>query len=129
MKLVKYLGGRNPVADPITLAATASEVFTDGECLAYSSGKLTKSGVDSDGSAPLFVAVESKTIPSGGGELKVIKIDSNMLFECDAAGSVTAGTKVTLNTAATGVTATTIKGIALVIVGSAAAGKVLVALA
>lgn len=126
MKFYKHLNSRTPFPDVLELAATASETFKEGEALTMSSGKLTKA---SGTSAAKYVAIEDKAIPSGGGLLRCIKVDSNMLFECAAAGAVAAGAKYTIHTDGLSITTTTTSGVVEVVVGTSAAGTAIVALA
>lgn len=110
----------------LQVAATASEAFVVGEALTISSGKVTKA---SGTTAPKYISAEKKTAVSGD-TLSVYLVEKNQEYETELteAGTLVVGTKVTISSDGTGVTATTTSGVATVVEaeGATVGSKVLI---
>jgi hypothetical protein len=94
------------------MAGTNAEAFVLGEILTLSSGVLTKSGVDTDGTQQ-YICLATVTGATGVKNVPVHQLRKDLQFECTSTATVAAsliGTAVTLSADATQVTATTTKG-------------------
>lgn len=113
----------------VQLPTAASTAYKVGDALVLSSGALAKATGET---APTYVCAEAYTAPaSGQKEIAVYPIYSFQEWETtlSAAGtSLNIGDKVTINTDAAQVTATTTKGVAEIVnmCGTAAGSKVIV---
>lgn len=113
----------------VQLPTTASTTYKVGDALILSSGALTKATGET---APAYVCAENYTAPaSGQKEIAVYPIYPFQEWETtlSAAGtSLNVGDKVTINTDAAQVTATTTKGVAEIVkmLGTAVGSKVIV---
>lgn len=96
----------------IIMEGTNAESFVLGEILYLSSGVLTKSGVDTDGTQQ-YICLAAVTGATGVKNVPVHQLRKDVQFECTSSATVAAsliGSAVTLTAAATGCTATTTKG-------------------
>lgn len=110
---MKIVGGLQQSEQPIEyLLATNAEVYAVGEILTLSSGAATKAGVDTDGTQ-LFICLAALTGETGKKNVPAVRIRKDLQFEAMSSGQIAAtavNTAYTLDTAATGITATTTKG-------------------
>lgn len=97
--LRKIEGGRINVYEPQILTVGSTAV-TSGQALVLSSGKLVKCGEDVK---PTFIALADGAANS---EIHVGRVDSDQIYETDAASGVVVGAKYKLNSTADGITAT-----------------------
>ncbi len=97
----------------IQVPATLNESFVVGETLKLASGKATKA---SGTNVPEYICVEKKTAVTGDN-VSCYLIEKNQEYETvqSADGTLVVGTKVTINSDGTGVTATTTSGVAEVV--------------
>lgn len=103
-RLAKIEGGRINVHEPQML--TAGEAVTIGEALVLTGGKLTKCGTTT---RPTYIALctgEANT------EIAVGRVESNQLYEVETPGTLTLGTKVTIDNNGLGITTTVTNGVA-----------------
>lgn len=116
--LIKIVNGRINVPEPEYLPTTASEVYSEGEALVISSGKLTKASATT---RPTHIAMKDYAAPAADSiELPVARIDNNMIFEAPVtysaeAKAIALGTKLTLATDGCGVTDVITGGVATVV--------------
>ncbi len=115
-RLTKILNGRINQAEPCFLASTASETYKLGEALTLVDGAVTKAGATAK---PTYIAAEDYTAPATNNRaVCVYPISPAMIFECPVTASpaaLKAGSKVTLDTTAMAVTATTASGVATIV--------------
>lgn len=115
--LIKIVNGRINVPEPEYLPTTASEVYSEGEALVISSGKLTKA---SGTTKPTHISLKDYAAPAAdSAELPVARIDGNMIFEAPVtysaeAKAIALGAKLTLATDGCGVTDVITGGVATV---------------
>ena len=107
-RLIKIEGGRINVPEPEFYSA--GEVLKAGQAVSLSAGKLVKNA-----SAPVYI-----TLAAGVQDQKtpVARINSDQLYETNITAStvgLNVGDKVTLDSGATAVTATTENGIATIV--------------
>ena len=126
-RLVKILNAGQNQPEPITLPCTAGENITYGEALTLSAGALTKCGATV---RPTFMAGADRPSDSAVTAIPAYPVSPDMIFECrvnESPASLHAGSIVTINTDADGVTATTTSGVATVyhMSGATAAGDYL----
>ena len=105
---------------PVTTSGSpaVNETIVIGEVLKLSSGKLTKAGVDSDNNNGEYIAMQDSADVPVGGKIACVRINADTVYETElsaAYSAIAAGAKVTLDSTATKVTATTTKGIAEII--------------
>jgi len=108
------------------MPTTASEVYSDGEALVLTAGKLTKCGVTA---SPTHIALKPYFAPATGNkDLPVIRVQKNHVYETTTAIDLTAvvGDKVTLHTDGLKVTTTTVSGVAEIVAisGTVAGSKI-----
>ena len=99
------------------LIGTNTEAFVVGEILTLSSGVATKAAVDSDGTQR-FICLKAVTGDGSTADVPVIELRETMEFETRSSGQIATtavDSKYTLTSAATGITATTSKGVFRVI--------------
>jgi hypothetical protein len=111
MRLVKIEGGRINVFEPQILP-TASTLAI-GQALKLSGGKLVKCEATDK---PVYVALA----PANGTSAKPVdvavgRVEANQVYEVATPGTVAVGTKYTLTSDATGITATATSGVAEVV--------------
>lgn len=110
---VKSLDG---ASDPFEYyLLTDNEAAEMGEGFVQTSGRLTKVGATA---TPEFIALRTQAAETTSiTPLPVVRVDDEREWECMSTATVAAtlvGSKVTLSTAATGVTATTTSGVFLI---------------
>lgn len=108
----KQSSSLNGTSDPFEYyQLTDAEGATIGEALVQTSGKLTKCGATA---TPQFIAIATVGAATPGAFIPVIRVKEDREFETTSSATVAAsliGSKVTLNTNATQVTATTTSGV------------------
>jgi len=107
--LKKVENGRINVAEPEYYPVGTTDI-TQGEALVLSSGKLVACGSTAK---PSFIAV--RDADGGSASVPVFPVTPEQIYEADASTSLTeavVGTKVTLASGSTSVTATTTNGVA-----------------
>lgn len=97
--LRKIEGGRINVFEPQILTVGSTAV-TSGQALVVSSGKLVACGADA---TPTFIALADG---AANADIHVGRVESNQIYETDAASGVAVGGKYKLNTTADGIIAT-----------------------
>ena len=110
-RLVKILNGRINQGEPVKLPSTSGEKYSFGEALVLTGGKLTKATA-----APTPICGEDVE-KSTGADIVAVPVSADMIFEVAfsaAPTSVNVGDKVTLDTDALMVTATTTNGVATI---------------
>lgn len=105
---------------PVTTSGSpaANEAIVVGEMLKIASGKLSKAGADSDSGKPAYLAMQDSADIPVGGNLAVMRVDDDTVYETElsaAYSAIAVGAKVTLDSTATKITATTTKGIAQIV--------------
>ena len=114
-RLIKYEQGAINVPEPEYYDVTSGEAVERGEALTLASGKLTKC---SGATRPTHIAMCAVSATAEEREIAVCRVDANQQFEVEvseAPTSLTAGTKVTIDTTGTKVTATVTNGVATII--------------
>ena len=110
----------------IQVPATISEEYAVGEALTLSSGAVTKAAATVK---PEYISAEKKTAKTGD-TLSCYLVEHNQEYESvtSADGSLTVGTKYTLDSTGLKVTATATNGVAEVVsvAGTTAGSKVVV---
>lgn len=97
------------------LEVTASESFAIGEALKFASGKLTKC---SGTTTPEYIAMQAVASAPAGTTIPVIRVQPGTVYETElsaAFAAIAKGVKVTIDTAGTGLTATTSSGVAEIV--------------
>lgn len=112
MKIVTTEGKAIPNFEYIL--GTDTEAYALGEILTLASGRLTKAGLDSDGTQ-LFICMKGQAAETTAvTPIPVVRLRPEIVLEAVSSGQLaatTVGTLVTLDAAATGVTATATKGV------------------
>jgi hypothetical protein len=109
--LAKIENGRMNVPEPEYLEAGAA--IACGEALVLADGKLTKCG---ETVAPKYVAMGDAK--AAGAVIPVCRVESNQVYDVPVSAAPTAlkvGDKVTLDSDALGVTATTTSGVVTIV--------------
>ena len=110
----------------IQVPATAAEAFVIGEALTLSSGKATKA---TGTTKPEYICAEQKTAVTGD-TISCYLVEGNQEYETvtSADGTLTVGSKYTLDSTGLKVTATATNGVAEVVsvAGTTAGSKVVV---
>jgi hypothetical protein len=124
MRFAKSLSGEN-FQTTKKLPTTASEVYSEGEALVLSGGKLTKCGPTVK---PQFIAAQDYSAPATGNkDIYVYPVLPHHIYEAAFsadASAVTEGAAVTLDADGKRITATTTSGVATIYakLGTGAAG-------
>lgn len=124
MRFVTSLSGEN-FQTTIVLPTTAGEVYTEGEGLVVTAGKLTKCGATAK---PQYIAAQDYTAPASGNKpMYVYPVVPHHVYEAEFAADAAAvaeGALVTLHTDGAKITATTASGVATIVkkLGSGAVG-------
>ena len=108
--LAKIENGRMNVPEPEYLEAGAA--IACGEALVLTDGKLAKCGATV---APKYIAMSEA---AAGAVVPVCRVESNQVYDVPVSAAPTAlkvGDKVTLDSDALGVTATTTSGVATIV--------------
>jgi 3D (Asp-Asp-Asp) domain-containing protein len=122
--LAKYNHASMNVAEPEFYEAAASEEIKNGEALVITNGKLTKCGATT---LPQFVAMTDLAKDATKRRIPCARTDENQLWRVPVSADPTnlkPGDKITLDTDALTVTATTASGVVTVedLGGAAKAG-------
>jgi hypothetical protein len=114
-RLVKILNGRTNQAEPVKVPSTPAEVYSFGEALALTEGRVTKCAPTE---RPDCICCEDYTAPAEGGRAILVEaVSSEMIFEAPVSAvpaSLSVGAVVTLGEDALCVSATTDGGVATV---------------
>lgn len=114
-RLVKILNGRINQAEPIRVPSVPAEVYSFGEALSLTEGKVTKCAPTE---RPDCICCEDYTAPAEGGRAIIVEaVSSEMIFEAPISASpasLCVGAAITLGADALSVSATTEGGVATV---------------
>ena len=117
--MFKYVGNFISDSQPVEnkYIGTDNEAYTIGEVVTFSSGKLTKAGLDSDTKNQDYVTIKAQGAESTAETpIPVKKTTKYDIYETKASGQITAvGSAYELNEGADGITTTTTKGVFTVI--------------
>lgn len=119
--LAKCENGRMGVAEPQYHPVTANLAITEGMALVITSGKLAKCGATT---VPTYIAMSDLAATATDRVIPVIPVHSNQIYKVACSAVPAVGAKVTIDSTALLVTATTTDGVATVVDtnGATAAG-------
>ncbi len=111
MAFIMYQHNRPGVAPVVhSLRGAASTTFHIGDALVLASGVLSKA---TGAVTPEYICVAEITTPTGGGEIPVVAVEKDAVYETTRAVAASAsdiGTKYTIHTDGAQITATSTSG-------------------